>query len=232
MKYFKLGAILIFLVLSSLVVVIINPKTSNQLSTNFKKNIHRSFIHSGMETQIEELDVTTIPPSLSWSLFKIDRTHSSDLPNSWLHIFQNVTFSDCTMSLSLNWFKINLDLDCKEIDLIYIPLDWFFVPSLNREYASDFYFTNSDFKNLESKQAWFKTSIKTDYLSINGKALGPLNLIYYFTSSTEFQVSLLHSKKNIFFKNIPGELAIFNRKSGKNFGILNKNLFFEIKKIL
>ena len=162
MKYLKFAGILIFIVLLFLGGIIFNLDVSNQLTTNVKKNIYRSFRDAGMETQISNLSVDILKLGLKWSILKINRENLSDLPNSWLHIFQNVALSGCNMTMSPYWFKLHLDLNCSKIELSYIPLKWFFVPSLNRDYASDFYFSKSEFKNLESKQGWLKNTIKSD----------------------------------------------------------------------
>ena len=41
-----------------------------------------------------------------------------------------------------------------------------------------------------------------------------------------------NSKEKIIFNSIPGQLEIFDQKSGKKFGFLNKSLYFEIIRIL
>ena len=116
--------------------------TSNQLKTNLQKNLSRSFKDSGMETRLEDLKTAIFPLSIRWSNFKIDRIHPSDIPNSWIHIFQSIELSDCRMEISPYWFKLRLDLNCLEIDLEYIPLKWVFVPDLSIKYSSNFFFTS------------------------------------------------------------------------------------------
>ena len=185
-----------------------------------------------METRLEDLKTTIFPLSIQWSNFKINRIHPSEIPNSWIHIFQSIELSDCRMEISPYWFKLLLELNCLEIDLKYIHLKWFFVADLSRKYSSNFFFTNTDFKNLESKHGWFKTTISAENFLLNGRDSGSLNSGYYFKSPSELLISPNNSKEKIIFNSIPGQLEIFDQRSGKKFGFLNKSLYFEIIRIL
>ena len=88
MKLFKWGSILILSGVLALGVLTLHPDTVSQLTTNFRKNLIRSFKDSGMQTQLKNLDLSIWPPLIKWSFLKIARPKSPDLPNSWVQIFK------------------------------------------------------------------------------------------------------------------------------------------------
>ena len=104
--------------------------------------------------------------------------------------------------------------------------------SLNRGYATGFFFTRSEFRNLESKQGWWNTTIKADNWYLNGKAQGILYLRYHFISQTELEIEWPDSKEKILLSSEPEQLRIRKQGSGKNFSFLNPSLFTEIMPIL
>ena len=232
MKLLKWGGFLIITLLLTLGALTLHPEMSYQLETNFRKNIIRSFKDSGMQTQLSNLDLSIWPLIINWSFLKIERPSLPDLPNSWVKIFHSIELSDCDISVWPDWFKLQVELHCTKIDVQYIPLQWHFEASLNRAYALDFFYTDSDFKNMESKQGWWDTTIKADYLFLNGKAQGPFYLRYQFISQTELEVEWLDSNEKILLSSEPEHLRIHEQGTGKNFGFLNTSLYAEIMPIL
>ncbi|SVC49765.1 uncharacterized protein METZ01_LOCUS302619, partial [marine metagenome] len=73
MKLLKWGGILIFSVMLALGVITLGPDTIPQLTTNFRKNLIRSFEDSGMQTQLKIKDLSIWPPLIKWSFLKIAR---------------------------------------------------------------------------------------------------------------------------------------------------------------
>ena len=118
------------------------------------------------------------------------------------------------------------------MDVQHVPLQWSPVASLNSTYASEFFFTRSDFRNLESKQGWWYTTIKVDNLFLNGEARGFLHLRYQFISQTELEIEWPDSKEKILLSSEPEQLRIHKQGVGKNFSFLNPSLFSEIMPIL
>jgi len=163
-------------------VITLDPDTIPQLTTNFRKNLIRSFEDSGMQTQLKIIDLSIWPPLIKWSFLKIARPTPPDLPNSWVQIFKTIELSDCAISVWPGWFDLQVDIHCTKIDIQHIPLQWSYVESLNSGYATEFFFTRSEFRNLESKQGWWNTTIKVDNWYLNGKAQGSLYLRYHFIS--------------------------------------------------
>ena len=84
MKLLKWGGILIFSVMLALGVITLGPDTIPQLTTNFRKNLIRSFEDSGMQTQLKIIDLSIWPPLIKWSFLKIARPTPPDLPKSWV----------------------------------------------------------------------------------------------------------------------------------------------------
>ena len=84
MKLLKWGGILIFSVMLALGVITLGPDTIPQLTTNFRKNLIRSFEDSGMQTQLKIIDLSIWPPLIKWSFLKIARPTPHDLPKSWV----------------------------------------------------------------------------------------------------------------------------------------------------
>ncbi len=232
MKLLKWGGFLFITVLLLLGTLTLHPDMSYQLETNFRKNIIRSFKDSGMQTRLSNLDLSIWPLIINWSFLKIERPSLPDLPNSWVKIFHSIELSDCDISVWPGWFRLHVDLDCNKIDVQYIPLQWYFEASLKRAYALDFFYTDSDFENMERKQGWWVTSIKADYLFLNGKAKGPFNFRYQFISQTVLEVEWLDSNEKILFSSEPEHLRIHEQSTGKNFGFLNTSLYAEIMPIL
>ena len=232
MKLLKWGGFLFITVLLLLGTLTLHPDMSYQLETNFRKNIIRSFKDSGMQTRLSNLDLSIWPLIINWSFLKIERPSLPDLPNSWVKIFHSIELSDCEILVRPDWFKLQVELDCKKIDVQYIPLQWYLVASLKRAYALDFFYTDTDFKNLESKQGWWDTTIKADFLFLNGKAQGPFYLHYQFISQTELEVVWGDSKEKIIFSSEPEHLRIDEQGTGKNFGFFNTSLYAEIVPIL
>jgi hypothetical protein len=232
MKLLKWGGFLFITVLLLLGTLTLHPDMSYQLETNFRKNIIRSFKDSGMQTRLSNLDLSIWPLIINWSFLKIERPSLPDLPNSWVKIFHSIELSDCDISVWPGWFRLHVDLDCKKIDVQYIPLQWYFEASLKRAYALDFFYTDSDFENMERKQGWWVTSIKADYLFLNGKAKGPFNFRYQFISQTVLEVEWLDTNEKILFSSEPEHLRIHEQSTGKNFGFLNTSLYAEIMPIL
>ena len=229
MKLLKWGGILIFSVMLALGVITLDPGTIPQLTTNFRKNLIRSFEDSGMQTQLKIIDLSIWPPLIKWSFLKIARPTPPDLPNSWVQIFKTIELSDCAISVLPGWLDLQVDLDCTKIDIQHIPLQWSYVESLNSAYATEFFFTRSEFRNLESKQGWWNTTIKADNWYLNGKAQGKLYLSYHFISQTELEIEWPDSKEKILLSSEPEQLRIHKQGVGKNFSFLNASLYNEIK---
>ena len=232
MKLFKWGSILILTGVLALGVLTLHPNTVPQLKTNFRKNLIRSFKDSGMQTQLKIIDLSIWPPLIKWSFLKIARPTPPDLPNSWVQIFKTIELSDCAISVWPGWFDLQVDLHCKKIDIQHIPLQWSYVESLNSAYATEFFFTRSDFRTLESKQGWWNTTIKADNWYLNGKAQGKLYLSYHFISQTELEIEWPDSKEKILLSSEPEQLRIHKQGVGKNFSFLNPSLYTEIMPIL
>ena len=232
MKLLKWGGIFIFSVMLALGVITLDPDTIPQLTTNFRKNLIRSFEDSGMQTQLKIIDLSIWPPLIKWSFLKIARPTPPDLPNSWVQIFKTIELSDCAISVWPGWFDLQVDLHCTKIDIQHIPLQWSYVESLNSAYATEFFFTRSDFRNLESKQGWWNTTIKADNWYLNGKAQGKLYLSYHFISQTELEIEWPDSKEKILLSSEPEQLRIHKQGVGKNFSFLNTSLYTEIMPIL
>ena len=232
MKIFKWGSILILTGVLALGVLTLHPDTVPQLKTNFRKNLIRSFKDSGMQTQLKIIDLSIWPPLIKWSFLKIARPTPPDLPNSWVQIFKTIELSDCAISVWPGWFDLQVDLHCTKIDIQHIPLQWSYVESLNSAYATEFFFTRSDFRTLESKQGWWNTTIKADNWYLNGKAQGKLYLSYHFISQTELEIEWPDSKEKILLSSEPEQLRIHKQGVGKNFSFLNPSLYTEIMPIL
>ena len=232
MKQFKWVCILFFTGVMALGVLTLHPDTIPQLTTNFRKNLIRSFKDSGMQTQLKIIDLSIWPPLIKWSFLKIARPTPPDLPNSWVQIFKTIELSDCAISVWPGWFDLQVDLHCTKIDIQHIPLQWSYVESLNSAYAKEFFFTRPDFRILESKQGWWNTTIKADNWYLNGKAQGSLYLRYHFISQTELEIEWPDSKEKILLSSEPEQLRIRKQGSGKNFSFLNPSLFTEIMPIL
>jgi len=232
MKLFKWVCILFFTGFISIGVLTFHPDTILQLTTNFRKNLIRSFEDSGMQTQLKILDLSIWPPIVTWSYLKVARPSLPDLPNSWVQIFKTIELSDCAISFWPGWFNLRVDLHCKKIDVQYIPLQWSYVESLNSTYSTEFFFTHSDFMTLESKQGWWSTMIKADTWFLNGKKQGNLFLRYHFISETELEIEWLDSKEKILLSSEPEQLRIQKQGAGKDFSFLNPSLFKKIMPIL
>ena len=228
MKLFKWGSILILTGVLALGVLTLHPDTVPQLKTNFRKNLIRSFKDSGMQTQLKNLDLSIWPPLIKWSFLKIAHPKSPDLPNSWVQIFKIIELSDCAISFWPEWFYLQVELHCTKMDVQHVPLQWSPVASLNSTYSSDFFFTRSDFRNLESKQGWWNTTIKADHLFLNGEARGFLHLRYHFISETVLEIEWPDSKEKILLSSEAEQLRIRKQGTGKNFGFLNPSLYNEI----
>ena len=103
-------------------VITLGPDTIPQLTTNFRKNLIRSFEDSGMQTQLKIIDLSIWPPLIEWSFLRIARPTPPDLPNSWVQIFKTIELSDCAISVWPGWFDLQVDLHCTKIDIQHIPL--------------------------------------------------------------------------------------------------------------
>jgi len=232
MKLLKWGCILLFTGVLVLGVLKLYPDITTQLTTNFRKNLIRSFNDSGMKTQLKNLELSIWPPIIKWEFLKIARPSPPNIPNSWAQIFQSIELSDCDFSIWPGWFRLHVELQCTKMDVQHVPLQWSSVASLNSAYASEFFFTHSDFMNLESKQGWWNTTIKADHWFLNGEALGSLHLRYHFISQTELEVEWPNSKEKILLSSEPDQLRIHKQGTEKNYGFLNPSLYAEIMPIL
>ena len=232
MKLLKWGGFLIITVLLTLGGLTLHPEMSYQLETNFRKNLIRSFEDSGMQTQLKIKDLSIWPPLIKWSFLKIARPTPPDLPNSWVQIFKTIELSDCAISVWPGWFDLQVDLHCTKIDIQHIPLQWSYVENLNSAYATEFFFTRSDFRTLESKQGWWNTTIKAENWYLNGKSQGKLYLSYHFISQTDLEIEWPDLKEKILLSSEPEQLRIHKQGVRKNFSFLNTSLFSEIMPIL
>jgi len=232
MKLLKWGGMLLFVLVLALGALTVHPDTTLQLATNFRKNMIRSFKDSGMQTQLKNLDLSIWPLLIKWTFLKIERPSLPDLPNSWVQIFKAIELYDCAISFWPDWFNLQVKLHCAKIYVQHIPLQWSSVASLNSAYASEFFFTHSDFSNLESKQGWWYTTIKADHWFLNGETQGALHLRYHFISQTELEFEWPDSKEKILLSSEPDQLRINKQGTEKNYGFLNLSLYAEIIPIL
>ena len=228
MKFLKWITFLILALLIILGALTLHPETSHHLENNFRNNIIRSFEDSGMPTQLHDLELTLWPLLIKWRLMDIARNSASQLPNSWLIIFQSIKLSNCTLLINPGWFRINADLQCKEIDVLHLPLRWLPVANLNSAFSKDFYFVHSDFRNLEGKQGWWNMTVKADNLIKNGKTIRPFNLNYYFSSRTVLVIEWPELKEKMLLINEPEQLRIVHFGMKENYGFLNQGLHTEI----
>ena len=228
MKFLKWITFLIPALLIVLGALTLHPETSHHLENNFRKNIIRSFEDSGMPTQLHDLELTLWPLLIKWRLMDIARNSAPQLPNSLLKIFQSIKLSNCTLLINLGWFRINVDLQCKEIDVLHLPMRWFPVANLNSAFSKDFYFVHSDFRNLESKQGWWNMTVKADNLIKNGKTIRPFHLNYYFSSRKELVIEWPELKEKMLLINEPEQLRIVHFGMKENYGFLNHGLHTEI----
>jgi len=232
MKLFKWASILFFSGVMVLGVLTLHPDTIPQLTKNFRKNLIRSFEDSGMQTQLEIKNLSIWPPRIKWSFLKIARTMPPDLPNSWVQILKTIKLSDCALFVWPGWFNLQVDLHCTKIDIQHVPLRWSYVESLNSAYATEFFFTRSDFMNLESKQRWWNTTIKAENWYLNGEVQGALHVRYHFISQTELELVWPDSKEKTLLSSEPEQLRIHKQGTEKIFSFLNPNLYTEIVTIL
>ena len=232
MKLFKWISILFFTGVMALGVLTLHPDTIPQLKTNLRKNLIRSFEDSGMQTQMEIKNLSIWPPTIKWSFLKIARVRPPDLPNSWVHILKTIKLSDCSLFVWPGWFNLQVDLHCSKIDIQHVPLRWSYVESLNSAYATEFFFTRSDFMNLESKQGWWNTTIKAENWYLNGEEQGPLHVRYHFISQTELEIVWPDSKEKTLLSSEPEQLLVQKQGMEKIFSFLNPNLYSEIVPIL
>ena len=181
-----------------------------------------------MPTQLHDLELTLWPLLIKWRLMDIARNSAPQLPNSWLKIFQSIKLSNCTLLINPGWFRINADLQCKEIDVLHLPLRWFPVANLNSAFSKDFYFVHSDFRNLEGKQGWWNMTVKADNLIKNGKTIRPFHLNYYFSSRTELVIEWPELKEKMLLIHEPEQLRIVHFGMKENHGFLNHGLHTEI----
>ena len=228
MKFLKWITCLILVFFLVLVALSWQPETVHHLENNFKNNMIRSFENSGMPTQFHDLELSLWPLLIKWSLMNIARNSTQHLPNSWLQIFQSIKLSNCTLSISPGWFRLNAELQCRKIKVRHQPLRWFHVESLNSTLSTDFYFVHSDFRNLEGKQGWLNMTVKADNLVINGKTIRSFHLNYYFSSRTELVIEWPELKEKMLLINEPEQLKIINVGVKENYGFLNQSLHSEI----
>ncbi len=151
-----------------------------------------------MQIQLKNLDLSICPLLIKWLFLKIACPSLPDLPNSWVQIFKAIELSDCAISVWPDWFNLQVKLHCTKMDVQHVPLQWNSAASLNRAYAPEFFFTHSDFRNFESKQGWWNTTIKADHWFLNGGAQGALHLRYHFISQTKLVVEWPNSKEKYF----------------------------------
>ena len=232
MKKFKWVCILFFAGFMALGVLTLHPDTIPKLTTNFRKNLIRSFNDSGMQTQLKIIDLSIWPPLIKWSFLRIARPTPPVLPNSWVQILKTIELKDCAISVWPGWFDLQVDLHCTKIDIQHIPLQWSYVENLNSAFATEFFFTLPDFRTLESKQGMWNTTIKADNWYLNGKSQGKLYLRYHFISQTELEIEWPDSKEKILLSSEPEQLRVYKQGWGKNFSFLNPSLYYEIMPIL
>ncbi len=228
MKFLKWITCLILVFFLVLVALSWQPETAHHLENNFKNNMIRSFEDSGMPTQFHDLELSLWPLLIKWSLMNIARNSTQHLPNSWLQIFQSIKLSNCTLSISPGWFRLNAELQCRKIKVRHQPLRWFHVESLNSTLSTDFYFVHSDFRNLEVKQGWLNMTVKADNLIINGKKIRSFHLNYFFSSRKELVLEWPELKEKMLLINEPEQLKIINVGVKENYGFLNQSLHSEI----
>ena len=229
MKCLKWGTCF-FLVFSLILLTLtLHPETARHLEKNFRKNIIRSFEDSGMPTQFQDLELSLWPLLIKWQMLHIVRNSAPQLPNPWLQIFQSIKFSNCALSISPGWFRLNSELQCKKINVGHQPLRWFHVESLNSALSTDFYFVHSDFRNLEGKQGWLNMTVKADNLVINGKTIRSFHLNYYFSSRTELVIEWPELKEKMLLVNEPEQLRIVLVGVNENFGFLILILLASLK---
>ena len=228
MKFLKWIACLILAFFLVFVALTLQPETAQHLEKNFRNNMIRSFEDSGMPTQFHDIELSLWPLLIKWSLMNIVRNSTPQLPNSWLQIFQSIKLSNCTLSISPGWFRLNAELQCRKIKVLHQPLRWFHVESLNSTLSTDFYFVHSDFRNLEVKQGWLNMTVKADNLIINGKTIRSFHLNYFFSSRKELVLEWPELKEKMLLINEPEQLKIINVGVKENYGFLNQSLHSEI----
>jgi len=232
MKQFKWACILFFAGVMALGVLTLHPDAIPQLTTNFRKNLIRSFKDSGMQTQLKIIDLSIWPPLIKWSFLKIARPTPAVLPNSWVQVFNNIELRDCAIAVWPGWFELQVDLHCKKIDIQHIPLQWIYVDSLKTAFAAEFFFTIDDYRTLQSKQGWWDTTIKADNWYLNGESQGKLYLRYHFISQSELEIEWPDSKEKILLSSEPEQLRIYKKGWRKNFGFLNNSLYTRMMPML
>ena len=232
MKQFKWACILFFAGVMALGVLTLHPDAIPQLTTNFRKNLIRSFKDSGMQTQLKIIDLSIWPPLIKWSFLKIARPKPAVLPNSWVQVFNNIELRDCAIAVWPGWFELQVDLHCKKIDIQHIPLQWIYVDSLKTAFAAEFFFTIDDYRTLQSKQGWWDTTIKADNWYLNGESQGKLYLRYHFISQSELEIEWPDSKEKILLSSEPEQLRIYKKGWRKNFGFLNNSLYTRMMPML
>ena len=114
LKWITFSILALFLVLAALTS---HPETAHHLEKNFRNNMIRTFEDSGMPTQFHDLELSLWPLLIKWPLMNIVRNSVPQLPNSWLQIFQSIKLSNCTLSINPGWFRLNVDLKCKKINV-------------------------------------------------------------------------------------------------------------------
>ena len=85
------------------------PRHDSSTDNRFSKKLIRSFVDSGMQTQLKIIDLSIWPPLIKWSFLKIARPTPPDLPNSWVQIFKTIELSDCAISVWPGWFDLQVD---------------------------------------------------------------------------------------------------------------------------
>ena len=231
MKFLKLITLLILGLFVALVALTFHPGTSRNLEKNLLKNMIRSFEDSGMPTKLHGIEISFWPLLIKWPLLNIARNSDSVLPNSWLQIFQSIKLSNCTLSISPVWFRLNAELQCNKIYVLHLPMRWLHVESLNSSFSRDFYFVQSDFRNLEDKQGWWNMTIKADNLIINGKIISSFHLDYYFSSRKKMVIEWPNLKEKILLINEPEQLRVVLPGVKKNYGILSQSLHTEMNSL-
>ena len=231
MKFLKWITLLILALFVVIVALTFHPGTSRNLEENLLKNMIRSFEDSGMPTQLHGIEISFWPLLIKWPLYNIARNSASLLPNSCLQIFQSIKFSNCSLSITPGWFRLNAELLCNKIDLVHLPMRWLRLESLNSSLSRDFYFVHSDFRNLEDKQGWWNMTIKAENLIINGKTISSFHLDYYFSSRKKLVIEWPSLKEKMLLINEPEQLRVVLLGEEKNYGILNQSLHTEINSL-
>ena len=226
MKFLKWVILLSLTLFVILVALTFHPDTASNLVNNFRKNVIRSFEDSKMPTQLYDLELSFWPMLMKWSLLHIARDSTPDLPNSWLQIFQSTKLSDCALSIKPGWLVLNAELKCKKINMRHIPLRWFQVENLNSALSLDFYFVNSDFRNLEGKQGWWNVTVRADDLIINGKTIKSFHLNYYFISKTDIVIEWPNLKEKMLLISEPEQLRVVHLGLKENFSFLESKSAF------